>query len=418
MLSSCQRGPPLGNLNDQEPRKQRRSPSLMTKKKLPLTEVGVAFMLLRVLLVPLCALGFFVGMGLLCWAVTNQGHWMGLFFLLISLLLLLLAFRVWARFWGPSVLGLLTLVIVGLGWYVTGKAPSGHYHGPQVPVVAHRSSNPQWRFRKYALANLVPEIDQFLLGFKVLPFLDPLFTRQQARNLSDYTQRIYQEMARNEQFHALGSVMPDAYLDMMMLGKKGHYYHYQPAKGRPPGERWPVLVFLHGSGGNFKAYTYLLRSIAEQHGMVLIAPSYGFGNWREPQTSKLVWAALEDLNQWTPIDRERLHLIGLSNGGLGVTQLAASSGSRFRSLTWLSPVFDDGLLSEQGLTDQCRNTRLLVYSGEEDNRVPWDYVMRSAKVLRARGLSVELEGVAEADHFMLFSDRERVISRLSAWVVK
>jgi predicted esterase len=282
--------------------------------------------------------------------------------------------------------------------------------------VCHRYVGGGWHFQAHSLGNLLPELDQFRAGFPLISALDPLFTRQQARALADLTTAIYDELEADPDFHALGSAMPEAYAEL--LGRDfehGHYFLYVPS-GADRATPRPALVFLHGSGGNFKAYTWLLAQVADRVGCVLVAPSFGMGDWREPDTSRVVEAALDDAARDIPLDRSRLHLVGLSNGGLGVSQAGASIGSRFQSLTFLSPVIDTRAIASAEFTRNWRGRPIRILTGADDDRVPLDFVLQAADTLRSGGADLDLRTVENADHFLLFSHRTEVLRQIEDWL--
>jgi len=272
-------------------------------------------------------------------------------------------------------------------------------------------------YQRHALGALLPEVDQFMLGFKLVTVVDSLFTGKQARSLSVLTSTIYAELEADADFRALGSVMPDAYDELW--GRKfdhGHYFLYVPRRldRKTPA---PALVFLHGSGGNFKAYTWLLSRVADECDMVLICPSYGMGNWESPGGIQAVAAALDDAGKSVELDSNQIHLAGLSNGGLGVSRVAASDlGKRFRSLIFLSGVCDGTAIATNAFADQWRDKPVLVITGADDDRVPLRYVNSYASSMRNSGVGVEMSTYETADHFLFFSHRDRCLKELSAWL--
>jgi pimeloyl-ACP methyl ester carboxylesterase len=288
---------------------------------------------------------------------------------------------------------------------------------PDGARVQNRYVGGAWHYQRCALGALLPEVDQFMLGFPLVPAVDPLFTRKQARSVSRLTSSIYAELEADADFRALGSVMPDAYDDLW--GRHfdhGHYFLYVPPQldRKTPA---PALVFLHGSGGNFKAYTWLLSRVADERRMVLIAPSCGIGNWEAQRGPLAVAAALDDAAKALPLDMSQVHLAGLSNGGLGVSRTAASeAGKRFRSLIFLSPVGDETALASSAFASQWRDKPVLVITGETDDRVPLAYVNGIAATMRNSGASVEMSTYPNADHFLFFSHRDQCLEQLSAWV--
>ena len=108
--------------------------------------------------------------------------------------------------------------------------------------------------------------------------------------------------------------------------------------------------------------------------------------------------------------------MALSNGGLGVSQIAAEEGARFASLVYLSPVFDERAVNSAAFAETWRGRDVLVLSGTEDNRTRFVYVSENVAVMRAGGVKVELVEFEGADHFLFFSHEEAVLSKIEAWV--
>lgn len=302
----------------------------------------------------------------------------------------------------------------GFAALLLARTPDGHT-APDARV-SHRYVGGGWHFQARAAGNLLPELDQFRAGFPLVAALDPLFTREQARALSGLTTAIYDELEADPEFHALGSAMPEAYGELLGQNfERGHYFLYVPA-GMDRSTPRPALVFLHGSGGNFKAYTWLLAKVADRLGCVLIAPSFGMGNWREPDTSQVIEAALSDAALAIPLDPSRLHLVGLSNGGLGVSQAGASIGNRFQSLVFLSPVIDTRAIVSADFTRNWRGRPIHILTGAVDDRVPLDFVYQAADTLRSGGADLSLRTVENADHFLLFSHQTEVLRQIEDWL--
>ncbi|MCB9758221.1 MAG: hypothetical protein H6739_00135, partial [Alphaproteobacteria bacterium] len=84
-------------------------------------------------------------------------------------------------------------------------------------------------FRRGALANVVPELDQFTLGSYLVRYVDPHVDGPQARRIREAFEAVYLELREDPGFLTLGSQMPRAYLDR--LG--GHLYVYDPGGEAP-----------------------------------------------------------------------------------------------------------------------------------------------------------------------------------------
>lgn len=260
-----------------------------------------------------------------------------------------------------------------------------------------------------ASADLVPECDQLMLAFTLAPLIDPLLTISQAAELRHLTAPIYGQLESNPDFENLGTVMPEV-LRAAVVGDRAttHAYVYTPSSARRDRPN-PVLIFFHGSGGNLKAYLWILSSLAEAEGCIVVAPSGGMGNWNGTASSDALELALRAAAARVPIDPARVHLMGLSNGGRALSELAAARGAEFASLTFISPVFERSAIESQSFADFCRGMRIEVASGVLDDRVPASYVEECVRSMRRSGADVRHRLISGADHFLMFSHREEVV---------
>jgi pimeloyl-ACP methyl ester carboxylesterase len=373
----------------------------------PLLFLRIAIVLWAVIVCPLAVL-------LLFSSTTPQGTAFAIGALLLGLAPALAFLRPGIRWVHPAGLvafGLWLLIAVAL----VIVSPNGHPR-PNARV-QNRYSDGAWHYQRFALGSLLPEVDQYMLGFKLVPAVDSLFTVEQSRALSSLTRTIYRELEADPDFHALGSAMPQAYDEIWgRRFDRGHYFLYIPShldRTKPA----PALVFLHGSGGNFKAYTWLLSKVADERNMILLAPTFGAGNWETKPGVHAVMAALRDAARILPLDMTQVHLAGLSNGGLGVSRIAASEhGAGFRSLIFLSPVCDHAALASHTFSAHIPGKPILIITGEQDDRVPLSYVTSCADAMKHSRANVELITYPDADHFLVFSHRDRFLAQFSDWL--
>jgi len=315
-------------------------------------------------------------------------------------------------------LGRINLVLfaglVGIGCAILLTAPSGN-PGPDSPI-QHRFSQ-KTQFNPFTITNIIPEVDQINLGFTVMPYLDPLLTAQQAHQETIPTFRLYRELESDPNFHELGSAMGWAYADLLRYpADAGHYYLYVPEKETDA--PYPVIIFLHGSAGNFKAYVWLWSKIADELGYAIIAPSYGFGNWGNPGSFDTVLRALKNAESEVNIDKQRIYLAGLSNGGIGVSRGAVATEIQLKGLIFISPVMDLQIVDNEAFMERWRERPILVISGEADERIPYSYVAQRVSIWEAANLPVTSIGYAGENHFLIFNQPEKVLHDISEWLEK
>ena len=311
-------------------------------------------------------------------------------------------------------LGKAFLVLGVIGWMaVIWRAPDGHT--PKNARIHSRYADGGWHYERFSFGNVLPEIDQIHFGYAAALAFDPFFHREQKRELAAMTDAIYAEIAQDAEFQNCGSALTTIYDEVTFTEfRDGHYFHYIPPtldRTKPA----PALVFLHGSGGNFKAYVWLLSKVADQTGCTVIAPTFGLGNWEKLGAYAATTAAIEDAGKHAAIDPDQIHLMGLSNGGKGVCLAESQAGPQFRSLIFLSAVFHNHLKPEE-LAAKLKPRPVLVLSGGNDDRVPWEYVSGYAGKLKAGGLDITTHRFAEDDHFLFFRRREEVLRIVVEWL--
>lgn len=269
-------------------------------------------------------------------------------------------------------------------------------------------------------ASLVPEIDQFKLGSFLAPFADPLIDRPQAARLRTHFMGVYREMGADPAFARLTSVMPYAYGEIFMgAPQPDHAFTYVPATAQG---KLPVLLFLHGWGGNFQGYMWTLKEAADAAGVAIVAPSHGAGVWDEddapgrPGGLTRIRAALATIRAHPRMDAGRVTLMGLSNGGVGVSEAAIALPDQLRQLVYISPVIEPWVVGDAAFTRAWRGRPVHLLHGADDNRIPLAVVKEAEAAMRAGGVDVDLAVFPGEEHWLCFSRRHEIARMLAPWL--
>jgi pimeloyl-ACP methyl ester carboxylesterase len=351
---------------------------------------------------------------LLVVALTTGGRLTALALVLMTPALCALPFAWRSRRREPAlaVLGvMLALGGLSLGWaqHIARPAPSQ----PDAPLRSIYLGEGQ--HLRGGLANLVPEVDQFTFGSWLVPFVDPYLDAEQTERVRALFQQIYGEMEGDPTFARMGSAMGWSYREL--FGRRwdvGQLYVYRPpTAGEEP---LPVLLFLHGWGGPFLGYQWVLKRFADQAGYAVVSPAFGMGWWRQPGAMPTVARALDWIDEQPGLDSERVLLAGLSNGGPGVSRAALAFPERWRGVVFLSAVMDRDHVFGLGESLAEHDTPVLVITGEAERRIPLVYTETDVEALRMVHERVAFEVFPGEDHFLLFSQPEAVMERLARWV--
>jgi hypothetical protein len=276
---------------------------------------------------------------------------------------------------------------------------------------------PGRHYARWTPVGLVPELDQTKLGADLTPYSDPLMTRAKAGRMKALFLTAYREMQQDPEFVAVGSVMGDAYADAFGFPfNDRHLFSYIPT--HKPGQKLPVLLFLHGSCGNFKAYLWTWKRFADDHQIAIVTPTFGFGNWNNPGGMEAIDWAYGYCTNHSELDAGRIVLAGLSNGGIGVSRAVCQNSGRFRGLIYISGVMEGEVMASPGFMQGCKGKSVLVIHGDQDERIPLKYVEEPLAGLTGT-VAVKTKYYANEDHLLFLSRRaevlEDVFSRMAPW---
>jgi predicted peptidase len=167
--------------------------------------------------------------------------------------------------------------------------------------------------------------------------------------------------------------------------------------------RWPLILFLHGSGergGDLALVTRCGLPARLERDLELpcfvAAPQCDAGSDWELQADALL-ALLDDLQARLPIDPQRIYLTGLSMGGRGAWLLGAFHPERFAALVPIcgrrpGPVrFKERAATMRGLP-------IWAFHGARDTVVPVGETRQAVAALREAGLDVRSTIYPLLDH--------------------
>lgn len=160
-------------------------------------------------------------------------------------------------------------------------------------------------------------------------------------------------------------------------------YHASAAQGA----RWPLVIFLHGSGQRGLVLSDVLvhgppQRVAQgaAYPFILCSPQLAQGRW----DAQVLHAWLPLLKQELRVDTQRVMATGLSLGGHGVWEWAAAHPG---DLAAIAPVCGFG---DPAAVCQGRSVPVRAYHGEQDTVVPLARQQACVQALQACGGAAEL----------------------------
>lgn len=204
---------------------------------------------------------------------------------------------------------------------------------------------------------------------------------------------------------------------------KGRLYPYQVYVPRDfdANRKWPMVLFLHGVGQRGTdglqqtalGLPQAIRLNPRRYGAVVVMPQAPMGTAWIGDALEGASAALDQaIREWNG-DELRIHLTGMSMGGLGALLLAMQQPERWASISVLCAALEipRGPMPPdlQGLTVELPTvaelakalrlgTPLKMVAGGKDKLVPPERVELVVEGLRSAGHVVDYQVLSEANH--------------------
>lgn len=154
------------------------------------------------------------------------------------------------------------------------------------------------------------------------------------------------------------------------------------------GERWPLVLFLHGAGERGKDLEKLKvygppQQVEEGRDLpfILVSPQCPLYSWWSHEKDML-GGLLDEIEQTYSVDPDRIYVTGLSMGAIGTWDLAIEQPQRFAAIV---PICGRG---DAEKVSALKNVPTWVFHGDKDEVVPLKGSQDMVSALQACGGNV------------------------------
>ncbi|WP_269540224.1 alpha/beta fold hydrolase [Cerasicoccus fimbriatus] len=295
------------------------------------------------------------------------------------------------------------MALVGLaGVAMAGKVES-HYFPTQEALPVFEP--PPSMAREYALfQKTLPFLSEGLVVLSVISFgsQETNVSPQQQQALMAGFNDVYLRIAQDEVMrgvpHSLG------YSYQSVTPTQGHYYAYFPDEVTPDTRS---IVFLHGFGGNFLYYTWLLKE--EFPDAIILLPTYTY-SWFDGSLDYLREVEADFVERYPDVKLNKPWLFALSAGGPAGFRIYNAAPEDFAGFVCLASA-PLGLRADDFRSD----LNIYMLNGATDDRIDIKDVRKMVGQFQKRIPSLQYEEVP-GDHFFMLTNREDCFSRIKAYM--
>jgi predicted esterase/Tfp pilus assembly protein PilF len=205
---------------------------------------------------------------------------------------------------------------------------------------------------------------------------------------------------------------PGTYKDQKLEVERDKYpgvYHYGIPDDYAPWRRSPMIVFLHGSGGN--TYFPTISKWTLKRGFIVVCPSslhLGTLAWSNGQHVGYIRALVKEMQGRYAVDASRIYLWGHSMGGYGTFFIGTRTTDLFAAISPMSG-------GPSGWKPEAlKSTPIRIWHGAADAQVTPDGSRAAARWLKERGFPHIYEEVPGQGHDMT----AQCLGEIPEWFLK
>lgn len=178
-----------------------------------------------------------------------------------------------------------------------------------------------------------------------------------------------------------------------------------------PRRKWPLIVCLHGAYGRGDHYIWSWLRPAKSRGYLLLSPKSLDVTWsilQPERDTRSVAAMLDEVCDEYAVDRSRVYLSGLSDGGTFTYLLGLGRPELFAGIAPVAGDFtgmmDDMLRGKQGM-----ELPICIVHGAHDHIFPVEPIRRGHALLQRLGYNAQYEELPDWGHSHCSGVNERVV---------
>lgn len=204
--------------------------------------------------------------------------------------------------------------------------------------------------------------------------------------------------------------------DFKEAKKDMEYAQFVPS-GYDKAKKWPLIVALHGLGGNPKQILGYPKfvDLAEKHGYILAAPmGYNSRGWYGAKalvksegpanlselSEKDVMNVLDIVRKSYSVDEDRIYLMGHSMGGGGTWHIGLKNPDLFAALAPIAPATS----RRPAELEKIKHVPVILVQGDKDKLVRVERVRPWADQMKKLKMTHEYIEVAGGDHVRVAFD--------------
>ncbi|ETX05181.1 dienelactone hydrolase family protein [Candidatus Entotheonella palauensis] len=177
-------------------------------------------------------------------------------------------------------------------------------------------------------------------------------------------------------------------------------------------KQWPLVICLHGASGSGEDYIWTWLRPAKSKGYIVLSPKSADITWsilNLSQDSQAIMAMLDSVCETYAIDRSRVYLTGLSDGGTFAYLLSLSQPETFAGVAPIAGDILHGMADNLLRRKQGINLPLFIVHGAHDPIFPVQSTRSAHQLLTHLGYNATYTELPDWGHAYTYSINEQLV---------
>ena len=204
----------------------------------------------------------------------------------------------------------------------------------------------------------------------------------------------------------------DAPVGMLHHTSPSDSYALYVPESYSPRHHWPLIICLHGASGSGADYIWTWLRPAKSNGYLVLSPNSTAITWsilNLPQDTSAILAMLDRVCETYAIDRSRIYLTGLSDGGTFAYLMGLSQPEHFSGVAPIAGDILHGMADGLLRRKQGIDMPLFIVHGAHDTIFPVQSTRSAYQLLTHLGYNATYTELPDWGHAYTYSIHERLV---------
>jgi len=269
-----------------------------------------------------------------------------------------------------------------------------------------------WSKRKNNFWNLLNEKDWVEFGTMVnkVAWIGDM----QESKLFDSISLTYDDMQSQTERKYFDSQIGVSLNELFWIKTKITHYYFSSS---PKSTHKKLIIFLHGSAGNFEIYPYRFQSLANGNDVDIVYPSFWWWDRNQPWGVETINKVVDDVQRKYNYQNKELTLMALSNWWKWLTRFIQQWRYSIQNVIFISAVMENSIIKTNSFLDSAKKIKnFYILHWDKDERILISNIKTIENYLKQNWVNIQSKYISRWTHFVLIDVKDQLIKKIEEFL--